>query len=146
MAATKKSRKPASKATQAAKKSATTTVPAKRGAPAKYASPDAMQAAIDRYFSSPTCDFTITGLALALGFESRQSLYDYRERGDFSCTVKTALLRVENKYEQRLLDGGAGPIFALKNMGWKDKQEISGADGGPLEVVVTVIEPNRRKA
>ncbi len=133
------------KTSKALKANTPKVTPAKRGAPAKYATPEAMQTAIDRYFSDPNCDHTITGLALALGFESRQSLYDYRERGDFSCVVKTAMLRVENKYEQRLLDGGAGPIFALKNMGWSDKFEHSGSGGGPMEVIVNVIEPNRGK-
>lgn len=67
---------------------------------------------------------TITGLALALGFASRQSIYDYKEKEEFAYTIKKALLRVENGYEKRLSHNGAtGAIFALKNMGWKDKVE-----------------------
>ena len=32
---------------------------------------------------------------------------------------------IEQSYEKLLIDGGgAGIIFALKNLGWKDKQEI----------------------
>jgi len=30
-------------------------------------------------------------------------------------------------------------IFTLKQLGWKDRQEMTGADGGPLEVTYKVI-------
>lgn len=68
---------------------------------------------------------TITGLALHLGFASRQSFYDYEERGEYSYIIKNARLRVEKGYELRLHGNNpTGSIFALKNMGWSDKQEI----------------------
>lgn len=68
---------------------------------------------------------TITGLALFLGFESRQSVYDYEKNGEFSYTIKKARLHVENSYEKALLSkNSTGAIFALKNFGWSDKQEI----------------------
>lgn len=68
---------------------------------------------------------TITGLALHLGFESRQSFYDYEKKDGFAYTVKRARLRIENMYEQNLHGTTAtGSIFALKNMGWTDRQEI----------------------
>lgn len=74
-----------------------------------------------RYPEKPS----ITGLALYLGFESRQSLYDYLEKPEFSYYIKKALLHVENTYEKGLWDGKVvGPVFALKNMGWTDKQEV----------------------
>lgn len=67
---------------------------------------------------------TITGLAIFLGFESRQSFYDYENREAFSYTVKRARLFIENEYEEQLTSGNTvGAIFALKNMGWKDKVE-----------------------
>lgn len=68
---------------------------------------------------------TITGLALYLGFESRQSFYDYEKREDFSYIIKKARLQVESSYEKRLDNRNpTGAIFALKNMGWSDKQEV----------------------
>ena len=79
---------------------------------------------------------TITGLALAVGFADRQSLYDYQARPEFSGVVKRARTVVENDYEKRLgLSSPTGAIFALKNMGWSDRQshELSGPDGGPIE-------------
>lgn len=69
---------------------------------------------------------TITGLALAIGFESRQSVYDYEKDGQFSYTIKKARLRVEYEYEKKLttLQSATGAIFALKNLGWIDKTEV----------------------
>lgn len=91
---------------------------------------------IDLYFEGLAEDEktpTITGLALHLGFESRQSVYDYEKRNDeFSYTIKRARLKVENAYEEALLSrNSTGAIFALKNFGWADKQEIdhSSKDG-----------------
>lgn len=74
-----------------------------------------------RYPETPS----ITGLALYLGFESRQSIYDYEKNGEYSYTIKRARLRVEASYEQYLLTQSAtGAIFALKNFGWVDNKAI----------------------
>jgi hypothetical protein len=68
---------------------------------------------------------TITGLSLYLGFESRQSFHDYKERPEFSYAIKRARLRIENEYEKMLYrQSPTGSIFALKNLGWVDKQEV----------------------
>jgi len=66
---------------------------------------------------------TITGLCYYIGFESRQSFYDYEKRDGFSYTIKRARLFIEKEYEEQLQQGNTiGAIFALKNMGWFDKQ------------------------
>lgn len=70
---------------------------------------------------------SITGLCLHLNFSSRDTLYNYMkdEEGGFSDSIKRGLLHVENNYEKGLwTDKPAGVIFALKNMGWKDKSEV----------------------
>jgi len=68
---------------------------------------------------------TITGLAIYLGFESRQSFYDYEKEEGFSYTIKRARLFIECEYEEQLQVGNTvGAIFALKNMGWIDKSTI----------------------
>ena len=68
---------------------------------------------------------TWTGLAIYLGFESRQSLEDYKKKEGFLTPIKKALIRIETIYEQMLFSRNpAGSIFALKNFGWSDKQEI----------------------
>ena len=66
---------------------------------------------------------TITGLAYYLGFESRQSFYDYEKKPEFSYTTKRARLFIEQEYEEQLQVGNVtGAIFALKNFGWIDEQ------------------------
>lgn len=123
------------------------------GRPPKFDDPGTLQAKVDEYFvwvqgeketvtvnEQPVeqwkrypCHTTITGLALFLGFESRQSIYDYEKDGTFSYIIKNARLRVEEQYEQRLHGSTpTGAIFALKNMGWKDKTETELSGG--LEV------------
>lgn len=74
-----------------------------------------------RYPESPA----ITSLAFWLGFESRQSFYDYEKKKGFTYTVKKARLAIESFYEQNLMGKNVtGAIFALKNFGWADKQEV----------------------
>lgn len=73
---------------------------------------------------------TVTGLCLALDFESKDTLYAYRDKEGFSYSIKKALLIVENGYEKALRENQpTGSIFALKNMGWKDKQEVEQSGG-----------------
>lgn len=100
------------------------------GRPRTYDNPEEMQAVIDTFFESGEKK-TVTGLAFWLGFESRQSIYDYKENGDFSYIIKRALLKVEINYEE-LLQGQAvaGSIFALKNMGWQDTQTVNQKHSG----------------
>lgn len=95
------------------------------GRPPIYDNPEELQAKAEEYFQSkPQGKWTMTGLALFLGFDSRQSLYDYEERERFSYIIKRAKLYIEMSYEEKLSGGSpTGAIFALKNMGWKDKQE-----------------------
>jgi len=69
---------------------------------------------------------TVTGLALFLGFADRTTLYEYRDREEFSFIIKRAISIVENHHEHRLgSTTPTGSIFALKNMGWKDRQETT---------------------
>jgi len=68
---------------------------------------------------------TISGLALFLGFSSRQSFYDYEKNTEFSYTIRKARLFIETEYEEQLQVGNTtGAIFALKNLGWHDKSEV----------------------
>ena len=67
----------------------------------------------------------LTGLILALGLSSRQSLAEYEDREEFSDSVKRAKLRCEHEYEKKLVGPNpTGAIFALKNFGWSDKQNV----------------------
>jgi hypothetical protein len=94
------------------------------GRPPKYETAEEVRVKCVEYFES--CieldeKITITGLALFLGFCSRKSLYEYEKKQEFRYIIKNAMLVVENSYESK---GTNFDIFALKNMGWTDKQEI----------------------
>lgn len=94
------------------------------GRPPKWDNPIAFSNAVDEYFNDKDVNHTWTGLALHLGFASRDSLNDYKKIDGFSDPIKKALLRIERKYEEAMMRQPAGAIFALKNFGWKDKQQI----------------------
>ena len=124
----------------------------KVGRPPMFKSAKSMQKKIDKYFKScegriltnkegePLLDKhgrvvivdekppTITGLALALGFNSRQSLINYEDKEEFLDTITRAKARVEQYTEERLFDkdGANGAKFSLANnfKGWKEKQQI----------------------
>jgi hypothetical protein len=106
------------------------------GRPLKYKTVEALQAAIDDYFDKNKSKLSITGLALHLGFNSRISFYNYEGRDAFLNTIKKARSRIEKYYEENLLTPGvqSGVIFALKNFGWTDRQEIEHSVDGKFSV------------
>jgi hypothetical protein len=109
------------------------------GRPAIYDDPAKMQADIDIYFSGEGKK-TVTGLAIALGFESRQSMYDYKKNDRFSYIINRALLRIENQYEENLHGQNvAGSIFVLKNMGWKDRTETELSGGIDVKQIIGTV-------
>jgi len=121
------------------------------GRPPMFTTAEAMQVLIDKYFEDckgkkyldadglpVICKsgflyevepepYTITGLALALGFNSRMSLLNYEGKEEFVDSIRTAKARVERYAETRLYDsqGSNGAKFSLTNNwnGWKEKQE-----------------------
>lgn len=99
-----------------------------KGRPALFRTPEELEVKVAEYFESlkeTKRPPTITGLVLYLGFESRQSFYDYQAKEDFSYAIKKARTRIENEYEVNLSGRNpTGSIFALKNMGWADKTEV----------------------
>ena len=121
------------------------------GRPKKYNTSQELEEAGQLYFDSLLNDDgtykrppTMIGLALALDFESRQSIYDYCKNGEYSYTIKGFKKQVELFWEERLNSNSpTGAIFWLKNNGqYADKQERTGADGAdllPKEIVVKFI-------
>lgn len=111
------------------------------GRPPKWSDPEAFEKAVDEYFANEPQP-TWTGLALHLGYESRQSLWEASKKDGFSLPVKKALTRIENQYERGLFGKNpAGSIFALKNFQWKDKQEVEQSGG----VTIRFEEPEEYK-
>jgi len=113
--------------------------------PLKFPNHKDLAKTIDDYFDM--CDkkkkpYTITGLCLALD-TTRLTLLHYEQcleidwikrldneaKACYVTTIKRAKLRCENYAEEQLLNSYSnkspiGSIFALKNYGWQDKQEI----------------------
>ena len=119
------------------------------GVPPRYKTVEDMQKKIDEYFKDcegrilkidgkPVLDkhdepiyvdkrpLTVTGLALALGFTSRQALINYQAKPEFVDTITRANSKIEQYAEERLFDrdGVNGSKFTLAcNFGWREKEE-----------------------
>lgn len=102
----------------------------KIGRPLKFQSVKKLQESIDEYFNITPIEMqTVTGLALHLD-TTRELLCDYQAKDEFSDTIKRAKARIEHAYELRGMEKGtAFDIFRLKNMGWKDQQNIKHSGG-----------------
>lgn len=140
----------------------------KVGRPPDYTSSEEMQKKIDAYFDDcngtilydedgePKYDkygnviivgsrpLTITGLALALGFNSRQSLLNYQGKPEFMDTIMRAKARVECYAEERLFDkdGANGAKFSLANNfeGWKEKKEIEADVSEKVTISIALVD------
>lgn len=110
----------------------------KGGRPPIFDDPDKLEELCTKYFAdTDLVKPTVTGLALYLGFADKTTLYEYRDKPVFSYSIKKALTKIEKYHEEGLSENNvAGRIFALKNMGWKDRveNEISGPDGKPIQI------------
>jgi len=118
------------------------------GRPPKYSDALKLAEAIDDYFNSLVIDEehskppTMAGLALAIGYADRRSLYDAEARKDeFAHIIKKARVTIENYWESRLATQSCtGAIFWLKNHAdYKDKtqQELSAPEG--IQIIYTVV-------
>lgn len=104
------------------------------GRPRIFSSPEEFDARVDNYIklcrATDGTDnpepITLTGMVLALGFSCKDSFYQYEKYPEFSESVKRARTFIEQAYEKRMIKDGnlAGSIFALKNLGWKDRQDV----------------------
>ena len=106
------------------------------GRPLKFETVEELQAKIDAYFSNEKEEeWTITGLALALD-TSLETLMNYEEKPEYFDAIKKAKDKVHNAYEKDLRrKGRSGDIFALKNFGWSDKQELEHSGGLQINIV-----------
>lgn len=117
------------------------------GRPRIIASPEEMDQRVDEFVALCAAQerpVTLTGMILHLGLVSRQSFDEYANRPEFSDSVRRAKLIIEMEYEQRLHGNSpTGSIFALKNFGWKDKQDIEQNISGKMSVdwVVQPVKP-----
>lgn len=136
---------------------------AKRGRPLKYKTKEELQNAIGKYFKDCEGETlkdtngdtvfdkhgqpvivgqkppTVTGLALALGFNSRQALLNYQAKKQFNDTITRAKSKCEEYAESRLYDkdGVNGAKFSLTNnfKGWSEKpdaQQTTDTEDDPI--------------
>lgn len=78
---------------------------------------------------------TIPGIALALGFSSRQSLLNYQAKEAFADVITRAKTRVEQYAAEMLYDRDAarGAEFTLRcNFGWRDDDNTGQAQGAVI--------------
>ena len=140
------------------------------GRPLFYKTVEEMQAKIDEYFTNAKGEYlkdsegnivvvkgypviiddyplTVTGLALALGFLSRQALLNYQEKTEFHDAITRAKLVIEDYANKRLYDkdGVQGAKFTLTNNfeGYKEKQDIE--HSGNMSQVVIVDDISKLK-
>lgn len=118
------------------------------GRPPDYKTVEEMQAKIDEYFELSKGEMlldaegtpiihkgapiyingyhlTVTGLAIHLGFTSRQALLNYQNKKEFVDAITRAKLKIEDYANQRLFDkeGVRGAMFALSvNYGYVEKK------------------------
>ena len=109
------------------------------GRPPVFENENNLKKRIEDYFDSlideETQEYTkrptMTGMALFLGYASRQSMYDNAKKEEFSYIITRAQQVIAMSYEEMLLTKvSSGAIFALKNMGWKDKTETDITSAG----------------
>lgn len=133
------------------------------GRPPKFATPEELEFKINEYFDAmdnheivrmdaegkvvkipKPRPYTMSGLALHLGFASTSSLRHYESKEEFCYLLVAARTRVEQQRNEQLVQGQGqcgGLIFDLKNNhNWKDThtQEVVGPDGGPVQHAVVV--------
>ena len=140
------------------------------GRPPKYKTAEQLQAKIDEYFkekvkNEPLLDQegnpmrdrqgrlvydikppTVAGLALYLGFCDRKSLYEYKEKPEFTHTIKACVTKIEEYAEIQLTQGNStGAIFWLKNHRWKDKTttEHEGDAIAPTIIINEQLKENK---
>jgi hypothetical protein len=99
------------------------------GRPRKFQDPRDLERRAERLFERWDRDkepYTITGLALELGFNGRQQLIEYERLDRFTAVLKKARSRVERWVECMLwkAHNPAAAIFWLKNAGWTDRQDL----------------------
>lgn len=145
---------------------------ARTGRPPKWTDVNALQAAIDKYFEDckghPYVDGngdilygkdglpvivdaeppTVTGLALALGFVSRQGLLDFQGKREFADTITRAKARVEKYAERRLYDrdGARGAEFSLKyNFKWAQEEQEKTATAQGVVILPAIMQQDEGK-
>lgn len=117
------------------------------GATPTFSHPEQMAIALEDYFNNTKEEeWTLTGVALHLGL-TYGGFMNYEEKNkEFHELIERARMFVHNAYEKSLRkDGRTGDIFALKNLGWKDKQEVANTHQVVMMPSITKTNDNGNK-
>ena len=96
----------------------------------KYTNPKDLENTIQTYFEQMRAEkrpLTITGLCIAVGFKSRQTLLDYEEKEQYGHLIREAKMRCQNYAEELLFQNRNvyGVIFNLtNNYGWRNRMDV----------------------
>ena len=94
---------------------------------------------------------TMSGLALFLGFSSREGLMRYAGKKEYVDIIVRAKSRIEQCYEERLFDkeGANGAKFALQNnfKGWQESAKVAAqeAANNAVRIVCDIPRPAQVK-
>lgn len=101
---------------------------------------------VEEYFDTHDVKFqTRAGLCEFLNI-TRNTLINYKNGSlgeDYQEVAEWAYTRLENKYELdlNLRPNPTGPIFALKQYGWKDNQDVEVKGTGSISIVTNIPRP-----
>jgi len=117
---------------------------AETGRPSKY--PEDIEERIEAYKSACATVPSVAGLAVFLKV-GRRTVYGWaEERPEFSHMLEELLA----EQESRLLDGGLGGDYnatitklMLAKHGYVEKQEVTGNNGGPIEVITSEMPADK---
>jgi hypothetical protein len=89
---------------------------------------------------------TLADLATFLGFNSLTAFDDYLETGKYADMLKWGHRRIEALYERKLpAPSAAGAIFALKRMGWNEREEAKPENNAAATVMAVEIHESGPK-
>lgn len=113
-----------------------------------YESAEVLMEKIEEYFDTTEPKLqTRAGLCVFLGI-TKMTFHNYKNGSqgeEIKEAIEWACTRLENKYEidLNLRPNPTGPIFALKQYGWKDNQEVEAKVSG-FEIVCNVPRPEEK--
>lgn len=110
-----------------------------QGRPKTIPTPEEFDARVNDYIAKCRKNdepILLLGMCLHLGLYGKEALAEYATYDGFSLPVKRARSIIEHEYEKRLNtnNAAAGPIFALKNFGWRDQQHIESINDTKVEM------------
>ena len=112
---------------------------------AKYNTAEELMAKIEEYFDTTEPKFqTRAGLCIFLGI-NKATFHHYKnsDKEGFADAIEWACTRLEAKYEYDLNTKAnvTAPIFALKQYGWRENQDVEVKGSGSFNIISNIPRP-----